>query len=415
MESRLRRNIGIVSLNQAVNIFTPLLLTPVMISGLGIADFGVWMFAISACTFLAIFVDYGFNITTTRSVSLNRDKQLDLRNIVWNTIYAKIIISSILLIVLNFFLIEFAKVRDHIAIFNCAFIFLTVQSLMPIWYFQGIENVKFFVCANIAGKILLVIGVFYCLHAYSNLLAVAIVYCASVLFVLVLQTAYMILFFKITPVVVDISDIYKAVKDGFIIFVSSLSVLIYSSSPIFFIGIFLSYEAVGIYAIGEKIYLGIKSLYQPISSAVFPVMSKMLKDDFESAISLLRSISLLSIFIMSIISSALLLLAPHIVTLFAGSPHKQSIEVLKILSFVPVLAILSNLAGLQLLVNLGKQKYTSIILMIGAIVGCFLLVMFIPVYGTAGAAYSVFVVELLVAVLTVGFAYRVIKKRDLWS
>ena len=138
MESRLRRNIGIVSLNQAVNIFTPLLLTPVLIRGLGIADFGVWMFAISACTFLAIFVDYGFNITTTRSVSLNRDKQLDLRNIVWNTIYAKMIISSILLIVLNFFLIEFAKVRDNIAIFNCAFIFLTVQSLMPIWYFQGI-------------------------------------------------------------------------------------------------------------------------------------------------------------------------------------------------------------------------------------------------------------------------------------
>jgi len=415
VESRLRRNIGIVSLNQAVNIFTPLLLTPLMISGLGIADFGVWMFAISACTFLAIFVDYGFNITTTRSVSLNRDKQLDLRNIVWNTIYAKIIIFSILLIVLNLFLIEFAKVRDNIAIFNCAFIFLTVQSLMPIWYFQGIENVKFFVCANIAGKILLVISVFYCLHAYSNLLAVAIVHCATVLFVLVLQTAYMILFFKITPVVVDISDIYKAVKDGFIIFVSSFSVLIYSNSPIFFIGIFLSYEAVGIYAIGEKIYLGIKSLYQPISSAVFPVMSKMLKDDFESAISLLRSISLLSILIMSIISSALLLLAPHFVTLFSGSPHNQSIEVLKILSFVPVLAILSNLAGLQLLVNLGKQKYMSIILMIGAIVGCFLLVMFIPVYGTAGAAYSVFVVELLVAVLTVGFAYRFIKKRDLWS
>ena len=97
---------------QAVTYILPLLTMPYLVRVIGIEKNGLVMFAQSFMVFFNIFVDFGFNLSATREVSINRNNKEKLTEIFSSVLTVKIILVSISLIIL-FGIVNISSVSKH--------------------------------------------------------------------------------------------------------------------------------------------------------------------------------------------------------------------------------------------------------------------------------------------------------------
>ncbi|HBZ3253572.1 TPA: oligosaccharide flippase family protein, partial [Klebsiella pneumoniae] len=71
---------------QIANYLLPLLTVPYLVRTIGIANVGLLAFAGAVCTYFQIITDFGFNLSATRQVSINRSNKSIL-----NEIYSSVI------------------------------------------------------------------------------------------------------------------------------------------------------------------------------------------------------------------------------------------------------------------------------------------------------------------------------------
>lgn len=66
-------NFGYLTLLQICNLLIPLITYPYLINTLGKDLYGVIIYSQAIVSYLSIFVNWGFNISATKSISINRD------------------------------------------------------------------------------------------------------------------------------------------------------------------------------------------------------------------------------------------------------------------------------------------------------------------------------------------------------
>ena len=97
---------------QIANYILPLIVLPFLVRTLGSEKFGLVMLAQSLAVFLTIAVDFGFDTSGTREVSLSRKNEIKLQNVFSAILCIKfllIFLSAILLIILVEFIPRFQK------------------------------------------------------------------------------------------------------------------------------------------------------------------------------------------------------------------------------------------------------------------------------------------------------------------
>ena len=151
--------LGIV---QGANFLVPLLVMPFVIKRIGVEWFGVISVAQVIMIYLATVADYGFNLTATRDISLNRD-QVDTGTIskIFFTVLTTRIIISILAFALLLILVAFVPFFNAISsIYLFGFTYVLGQSLLVSWFFQGMEKMKFITFSVLLARVVFVILVF---------------------------------------------------------------------------------------------------------------------------------------------------------------------------------------------------------------------------------------------------------------
>ncbi len=189
-------------------------------------------------------------------------------------------------------------------------------------------------------------------------------------------------------------------------FISNASINLYTSSNTFILGLFASPTIVGYWAAADKIRIAIQGILSPITQGFYPHLAHLFSQSREKAIEFIKK-SFLPIGIIGfIVSLSLLLFAEPISLLLLGKEFVNSLILVKIISFLPFVILLSNFFGIQILLNLNGSREFSFTVFIAGIFNLILSFIMVPKLLAIGTAISVLMTEVIVTLLMIYFAQR---------
>jgi PST family polysaccharide transporter len=190
--------------------------------------------------------------------------------------------------------------------------------------------------------------------------------------------------------------------EGWHVFFSSMAISLYTISTTFILGLFANNTVVGYFAAADKIVQAVKGVYAPVSQAIYPLISKKIHEDKEIGLAFIHKTTWIVGLSMFFMSAILFLFAKPIVMLLLGEQFHQSVLLLQIMAFLPFIIALSNIYGIQTMLNLGYKKDFSYILLSAAVLGVSLSMVLVPLYSAEGTAFTLLVVEIFVTIIMYG-------------
>ncbi|MBC7119319.1 MAG: oligosaccharide flippase family protein, partial [Methanobacteriaceae archaeon] len=271
--------------------------------------------------------------------------------------------------------------------------------LFPVWFFQGVERMRYISMLRILSSIIYTALIFLVVRGPKDYLYVPLINSIGFIVVGVYSQHIVRKEFKVKFLIPTLQDIKRQLVEGWHLFISTLAISLYTTSNRFILGLFVDNATLGYYAVAEDITRALQGLVSPIGQAIYPYFSRIQVEDRERAKSELKKmLILIGIFTFGL-SIIFVFLAPFIVEILAGSLYTRSILLLQILVFIVFAVGVNNVLGIQGLVSFGyKEKFTRIVLFAGMIhVG--LLVALVLVIGSVGAAIAVVVTEIIIGIV----------------
>jgi PST family polysaccharide transporter len=392
---------------QGANFILPLLTLPYLVRVLGTEKFGLVMFAQAFIVFFNIIVDFGFNLSATREISVHRDNKEKVTEIFSAVMTIKFILFIISFFILTLTILIFDKFSQDITLYLFTFLIVFGQMLFPVWYFQGMEKMKLVTIVNVISKIIFTVLVFIVIQEKDDYIYVPIINGVGFIFGGVLSLIILYIVFKQKFKISSFDSLKYYFVDSSQYFLSRISVTLYTSSNAFILGLFTSNTMVGYYAIAEKLYQALQQMYQPIIQTLYPYISK------SNNVKLFKKVFTISIVLNALGIIFLYLYATNIFELlFSKNVSAQSLEVFYIFLLASLIVVPSVFLGYPFLGALGFPKYANMSVVYGSIfhmVGLALLAMLqnVSIYSVATL---VVVTEIVVFVLR---GYWV-KKENLW-
>lgn len=393
----LTKNFGALTIIQAANFFVPFITLPVIVRIIGPDKFGTLNFLLAVVTYFALFINYGFDYTATRTVAQNADNQQVVNEVFSKVFFAKILLFLISIVFFIVMVVYIPQVKKNIAI--SVFYFAGVMSnvFLPNWLYQGKQQLPKAAIFNLAIKVISSVIMIIIIRKSSDYGWYAIVTSASQLIVGFLLFAYAFKKFNIQWVRVKMAAIFALLYQDRMVFISTLMISIYTTSNIVILGLMRPDSEVGIYTAASRVVGIVQTLtLMPLSQTLFPHISKSFAQDRETGLQEVKKIfPLISIFTL-VLSIVLFLFSPLIIRILFGSAFMDAVVVLRILSFNPFIVSLSNLMGVQTILNLKKDKIFLYITAIGSVVSVVLNIVITHFYNYYGTAVSWVLTELFI-------------------
>ena len=368
---------------------------PYLLRVLGPEKYGAINFAQAMVNYGILLVNYGFSLTAPRDIA-KADKDSLPRH--FSAIMgAKLVLLLAVIFVGTLLVVLFQDSMD-VYLVACMLPLLLGNAVFPVWYFQGIQQMKFITVFNVMARIVSVAGIFSLVqteqdYGWAAFLQSFTPLLAGIISLAVLAKGNQALFCR--P---SLADIKAKLCDGWDIFVSTLFINLYTNSNVFILGIMTNDTVVGHYAAASKLIESVKGLLAPISNAVFPHVSVLYKESKDKAVRFLCRMVRLVGGASFIISLMVCIFAEESVQLIMGSSYGESVLLLRIISFLPFIVGLSNIFGIQAMVAFGMQRAFSRILMASAVLNLVLVFPMIYLWQDVGLSVTVVMVEIFVTV-----------------
>ena len=270
-------------------------------------------------------------------------------------------------------LTTFPQLRANRQVFIASYLVLVGSVAFPTWLFQGMEKLGMTAILNFIVKLAFTVGIFAFLRDRDQYILVLLLSSGSQILAGCLAICY-----AIRDLVPDfrgpkISKIIDQLKQGWTVFISSVFVNFYTASNTVILGFFAARENVGYFTGGLKIVQAIQALvFYPLAQAAYPHIAKLMKEQREKGLAYIKKMTLVTAAVTIPISLGLMVLAPVIVRIILGSEFMPSVYVLRMLSLFPFVIGLSNVWGIQGVLNLNEDRAFLRTIIIGSVLNLIL-------------------------------------------
>lgn len=399
-------NVASLSWLQAIGYIVPLLILPYLFRVIGPSKFGLLAFAQAFVQYFMILTDYGFAVTATKEISLNRASKAKVSRIFWSVITIKIVLLILCMGGMALLLSLVPKFREDWIVYALCFGTVVGSSLFPMWFFQGMEQMKYIAIINIVGEICWACGILYFVRGPMDFLMVPVI-TSSVAIMTAIMAQYLVFRkFGLKFHIPRPRQLWHELNAGWNVFISAVAINAYTTTRVFAVGLLTNNTMTGFYSIAEKIANVVQTF--PLSSfsqALFPRLSKIYQKNKVKAYTLMEQIQTITVNISLICIPAIFVLAPWIVKIVCGGNYSETVLSLRFL-LVSVFFISSNAFRVQFLLVSGHTQTYSKIHICMAIIGLPLIIALIYAFSYAGAAMATIAIEVGTFTLT----YFAVKK-----
>ncbi|MFH1727516.1 MAG: oligosaccharide flippase family protein [Pseudomonadota bacterium] len=272
-KKRLVENFLSLSALQVATYLFPLITLPYLVKVIGSAKYGVVAFAWSFNMFFQILIDFGFDLSATKDLSIYRDNKQKISELFSSVMVIKLILTLTSFIILITVILLIPKFRDEKTIHIYSFLMIVGLSLFPAWFFQGLEKMKYITVLNILMKTIFLILIFIFIKKESDYVYIPLLSAIGEFVALFVAFYEIFKRFKIKFYFPKYSTLIFYFKGSLQFFLSRISVSFFNSSSVFVLGFFVQENVLGCFAISQKLYGMLKSSYQPIVRTLYPYIA----------------------------------------------------------------------------------------------------------------------------------------------
>lgn len=369
---QLVKNTSSLGIVQITNTLLPLITIPYLTRTLGVTQFGLVMMAQSLMIYLTIIIDYGFNLSATKSIAEHHGHHNAISKIACCVACAKVgllLLSAIILIGLIAIIPLF---QAHIWLISLSFFIVIGNCVTPSFLFQGLEHMGPLAWMNLMAKLAFTGAIFLCITQPSDYIFVHLLWGVSYLIVGVLSIGWIRKTQSIYWVRPSLSDILLLLKTGSGYALSRVSIAAYMYSNVLFVGLLLNPISAGLYSGAEKLLFAITTVYAPIIEAIYPFISRTKRLMFASKILMVTTA------INLIVCSIAYFIAPIAIPIILGDVFRSSIPLFQWMLIIAALHVPTSIIGYPILGALGHESVANRSVILGAIFHVFALILFQP-------------------------------------
>ena len=392
-KKRLLSNFVSLSVLQGANYILPLITLPYLVRVLGVEYFGLLAFAGATVAYFGLITDYGFNLTATREISIHRDNKEKVIEIFSSVMTIKIILMFVSFFLLSILVFSFEKFSQDALVYFLTFGTVVGQVLFPVWFFQGMERMKYITYLNILSKVIFTIAIFVFVKEQSDFYLVPLL--TSIGFLVAgIWSLYLIKKeFGVGFEVQTIDTIKHHLVEGWDIFVSMVFISMYRSSNIIILGLLTNNTIVGYYSIAEKVVKTLQSLQDVVGNTLFPYLSKKFSITNKSFFDLNKRFFKFIFLIYFSLSLITMFSSEYIIYILMGEFNEIAILNLQIMSFVILVGGFNYYYGILGLVSMNYKKDFSKYIIITGLFNLLFCIVSVYLYPNYGASISMIISE----------------------
>lgn len=399
-------NFGYLSALQIFNLLIPLISYPYLIRTLGKEIYGLVIYAQAIIGYLVLLVGFGFSISATKEISINRNNISKLNEIVSSVYIIKGLLFIFSLLIIIILISTIPQAANYKVLFLLTAWLCFYDFIFPQWYFQGIEKMKYITFLTLFSRLTFLILIFILINEPKDYLLVPIINGLGGILAGTLSVFIVFRLHKVKFKWQTTQQLLKYFKDSIPIFISYISIKLFLNSNKVIVGAFLGMAEVAYYDLAEKIISLSKMPQGLINQVLFPKISK------DKNIIFIKKVFNYSILLNLVILTIIFFVSKYIIIFLGGYDMLPAQTVIRILAIsVPVGAI-GNILGIQILIPFGMQKYFTKIMIISLIFYA-ILIFCIYIFNLITLT-NISLVILITEIFTAAYTYLIVKKYNLW-
>jgi PST family polysaccharide transporter len=379
---------------QFAGMCLPLLTVPYLARTLRPAGWGLVVFAQSFGAWLGIVMEYGFDLSATREVARERDDPAAVARVVSGVQGAKCLLAILVVTGALAASMLVPVFREHRIYLFWAAVAAGVQGFSPFWYFQGTERMRAPAMLEVCTRTISVAGIFLwvrfpgdgwmvlALQALTNLVCVGV------------ATTWM--YRRVPFALAGPRRAWETLRASWGLFLFRSAGAVYTLANSFVLGLLATAQAVAYFGGAEKLVRTAISLLMPVSQALYPRVSHLMRNDREGGKRLVR-VGLVAVTgVGLVVAACIFVTAPLVVHVLLGPGYEPAIPILRALAPLPLIISAGTVLAVQWALPVGLDRPAYLIVMAAGVVNVTLAVAFTRAFGAIGMAYAVLVAETFV-------------------
>lgn len=346
---RIFSNFSYLAILEIFGLVAPLITYPYLVKVLGQELYGWVITAQITASYATILIDFGFRRVSAKYVAAAKDNHPELSRVVSTVVILRVILWLITLIFYAGIVYLIPSYRHQWLLFILSYGLTISAALLPDFYFQGIEQMKYITLINVFTRLVFISATFIVITSPPKYVYVPLLW--SVGYLLGGLYSLYVVFgkHKLKLIRPTLSDYRYHLKETTPIFLSDVMLNVKDKFNYNLMGSMLGMSNVVIYDIGTKINNLLAKPTWTLSAAIFPSMSR--NPSVKKTKQILLFLFIASIFMVAIAYTFL----PQIVKFFIH----EDIDMLplRIYLLVPVFTGLSFYIPSGVFVVFSRNKY----------------------------------------------------------
>ena len=408
-EKSIRKNFILNTVRTIMNILFPLITFPYVSRILLPAGIGKVNFAQSIIAYFVVLSTVGISTYGIREAAKVRNDKDKLSKVVQELFIINMIATAITYLLFFIFIMfqNDLKNKGLLLVMSSTILFTTIGVE---WLYNALEEYAYITIRSIAIQFISLILLFIFVRTSNDFLNYA------VLLVLSSVGSGLLNFFHARKFLnykrYKNYELAKHLKPLAIMYAMNITGTIYLNLDSVMLGYISGDVAVGLYTTAMKINKIVLAVVLSMGTVLLPRLSFCYNNNDKETFNRLISKSLdLMLMIALPCVVGLSLLSSEIIMLISGKEFIVASLAMKILNPIILVIGLSHLIGLQILVPIGKEKYTLYSFGAGAIVSFILNIILIPKFSYNGAAVATLLAEISVTLTQLYFGWGYIKDK----